>query len=145
MNNIFQAQQDIFAYLTANLNWDVYTGGVEEAEQLKATDGVLRPHVILRFSAPQPYLGDLAFGGPRYDGVYNNVDAMCVAANDTDARMLANEVNDILLGYQPNSNCSQLRYDFGGGTFAVISENSRPQFTISWVSFRFNTNMVVEG
>lgn len=145
MNDIFQAQQDIFDKVSAALNWDVFTGGVEEAETLKFTEGVLNPHVILRFSSPQPYLGDMSFGGPRYDGTYSNVDAMCVGANDRDARMLATEVSDVMLGLQPNANCSQLRYDFGGGTFAVISENSRPQFTIAWVSFRFSTNMIVSG
>ncbi len=123
----------------------MYTGGIEEAETLAATDGVNRPHVILRFSAPQPYLSDMSFGGARYDGAYSTVDAMCVGPNDTDARKLANKVNDLLLGFQPNMNTSQLRYDFGGGTFAVISEGSRPQFVISWLSYRFNHNMIVEG
>lgn len=145
MNDLFQAQEDVFNYLKANLNWDVYTGGIAEAETLYATNGENRPHVILRFSAPQPYLSDMSFAGPRYDGVYSNVDAMCVAPNDRDARALANEVNDILLGFQPNSNTSQLRFDFGGGTFSVLSEGARPQSVISWMSYRYNTNMVVNG
>lgn len=145
MNDLFAAQEDIYNYLKSQLKFGVYTGGVEEAQTLAATNGVMEPHVILRFSAPQPYLGDMSFGGPRYDGVYSNVDAMCIGANDRDARKLANKVNDILLEFRPNANCTPLRYDFGGGTFAVISEGTRPQFTISWVSFRYNTNMIVTG
>lgn len=145
MNDLFQAQEDITNHLRSALNWEVFTGGVEEAETLAATQGRTRPFVVLRFSAPQPYLSDMSFAGPRYDGAYSNVDAMCVAPDDVDARMLANEVNDLLLGFQPNSNCSELRFDFGGGTFAVISEGTRPQATISWLSYRYNTNMIVNG
>lgn len=141
-HNLFAAQEAIEAHVKATINWGVYTGGIEEAETLSATNGVLEPHVVLRFSSPQPYTRDSSFGGPTYDGVYATVDAMCVAANDRDARELSTEVTQQLLGFQPNPNCGLLNYDFGGGTFTVISEGSRPQFYISWVSFRHTYAMI---
>lgn len=142
--SLFTVQQTIKAHLTATLNWDVYSGGIEEAQTLSATGGVLRPHVVLRFGSPQPYLADKNFGGPRHDGLYSNVDAMCIAATDDVARELAAVVADILRGFDPGPEAGRLTDDFGGGTFTVVSENSRPQFLIAWVPFRFLYNLQPE-
>lgn len=140
--NLVDSQVLIKEYLEANLNWDVYTGGIEEAQTLSATQGVLRPHVVLRFGSAQPDLADQSFAGPRYDGQHTTMDALCVAAYDLDARKLSSKVADVLVGYRPDVNSSQLKLDWGGGTFTVISEGSKPQFYIAWVSFRFSTNLV---
>lgn len=140
--NLVDTQEDIKNYLDANLNFPIATGGIEEAENLTATQGVVLPHVVLRFGSPQPTLGDQSFGGARYDGQYSTVDAMCVGATDLHARQLASKVADVLIGYRPNANTGELKLDWGGGTFTVIAEGSRPQFYIAWVSIRFPTNMV---
>lgn len=144
-HDLYTTQDDITTYTRSQINWDIYTGGIEEAQTLAATQGVLRPHVVLRFGSAQPYLSDASFGGARYNGVYSTVDALCVAASDTDARKLATRVSEVLLGYRPNENCGELNYDWGGGTFTVISEGSRPQFSIAWASFRFTFNMYDVG
>jgi hypothetical protein len=49
------------------------------------------------------------------------------------------------MGYRPDANSSELRRDWGGGTFTVIAEGSRPQFYIAWLSFRFDTNLYDVG
>jgi hypothetical protein len=139
--DLYSAQEAITAYLDANLNFSVHTGGIEEAENLTATQGVLKPHVVLRFGSPQPTLADQSFGGARYDGQYSTVDAMCVGAEDRHARQLASKVADVLVGFRANPNVGELKLDWGGGTFTVIAEGSRPQFYISWVSMRFPTNL----
>lgn len=139
--DLFTTQQAIVAYLDANLPFKVVTGGVEEAENLTATQGVLDPHVVLRFGSPQPTLADQSFAGARYDGQYATLDAMCVGASDAEARGLSSKVTNVMLGYRPNANAGELTLDWGGGTFTVIAEGSRPQFLISWVSFRFATNL----
>ena len=144
-HNLYESQEAIFAYVDAQIPWKVHTGGIEEAETLAASNGVLDPHVVLRFGSAQPYLSDASFGGARYDGVYSTVDALCVGASDSDARRLATQVSDKLLGWRPNANCGELNYGWGGGTFTVISEGSRPQFYIAWSSFRFLFNMADVG
>jgi hypothetical protein len=143
--DLYTTQQQILAYLDANLAFKVASGGVEEAENLTATQGVLDPHVVLRFGSPQPVVADQSFAGARYDGQYSTVDAMCVGASDAEARGLSSKVTRVLLGYRPNANAGELKLDWGGGTFTVIAEGSRPQFLISWVSFRFATNLYDVG
>lgn len=143
--DLFASQQNIKAFAAANINWDIFSGGIEEAETLSNTGGVLRPHIVLRFGSAQPYLGDASFGGARYDGQYSTVDALCVAADDDTARALASEASDVLLGYRPDPNCGELNNGWGGGTFTVVSEGSRPQFYIAWASFRFTFNMADVG
>jgi hypothetical protein len=143
--NLVDTQEAIKAYLDTNLAFDVFTGGIEEATNLLATNGVLRPHVVLRFGSAQPRLADQSFGGARYDGQDSTLDAMCVAAYDLHARQLASKVADVLIGYRPDSNSGELKLDWGGGSFTVISEGSRPQFYISWVSIRFPTNLANVG
>jgi hypothetical protein len=140
-HDLHTSQQNILTHVVASINWDVFSGGIEEAETLANTGGVLRPHIVLRFGSAQPYLGDSSFGGARYDGVYSTVDALCVAAKDDQARALATEATNTLLGFRPDANCGELNYGWGGGTFTVVSEGSRPQFYIAWASFRFNFNM----
>ena len=144
-HDVYASQQAIVDYAKANINWPIYTGGVEEAQTLAATNGVLKPHIVLRFGSTQPYLADASFGGARYDGAYTTVDALCVAAKDDEARLLASGTTDVLLGFRPDANSSELSYAWGGGTFAVISEGSRPQFTIAWASFRYMTNLYDVG
>jgi hypothetical protein len=119
----------------------VASGGIEEAQTLAATQGELKPHVVLRFGSPQPYEADKSFGGARYDGAYSAVDVMAVGSTDAEARELGSGIGNLLLGYKPSEDTGELNYDWGGGTFTVISEGSRPQFYINWVSFRFNFNM----
>lgn len=143
--DFYADQQAIEAYARANINWAIYTGGIEEAQTLAATKGVLRPHVVLRFGSAQPYQADQSFGGARYAGVYSTVDALCVGASDHDARELAAEASNVLLGFKPSANTGELNYNWGGGTFTVISEGSRPQFYISWASFRYTSNMADVG
>lgn len=143
--DLFSSQEAIKAYLDLNLPFKVASGGIEEAENLTATQGVLDPHVVLRFGSPQPTLADQAFAGARYDGEYATMDAMCVGASDTEARGLASKVSKVLMGYRPDANSSELRRDWGGGTFTVIAEGSRPQFYIAWLSFRFDTNLYDVG
>lgn len=140
-HDLYSSQETIRAYVDSQIPWKVYTGGIEEAQTLAATGGVLDPHVVLRFGSAQPYLSDSSFAGARYDGVYSTVDALCVGAYDGEARRLSTDVSKVLLGYRPDANCSELSYDWGGGTFTVISEGSRPQFYISWASFRFLFNL----
>lgn len=144
-HDVYASQQAILQYARDNINWDVFTGGIGEAETLAATNGVLRPHIVLRFGSVQPYQADMSFGGARYDGAYTTVDALCVAAHDDEARMLASGVTNVLLGFKPDDNSGELNYAWGGGTFAVISEGSRPQFTIAWASFRYLTNLYDVG
>lgn len=139
--DLFSIQQQIKTFVDDSIAFPVYTGGVEEARTLAATNGILTPHVVLRFGSRQPYLADTSFAGARFDGKYSTVDALCVGESDEDARQLASYVSNILLGYQPGPDASQLNDDWGGGTFTVIAENSRPQFYISWASFRFNFNL----
>lgn len=142
MHDLYSIQEDITEYLKAAQPWDVYTGGIEEAQTLAAVGGVISPHIVLRFGSPQPYLADSSFAGARYDGAYSAVDAMCVGASDSEARRLGSDVANTLLGYLPaGGDAGQLNYDWGGGTFTVISEGSRPQFYISWQSFRFLFNL----
>jgi hypothetical protein len=143
--DLFASQEAITAYLDANLNFLVATGGIEEAENLTATQGVIDPHVVLRYGSPQPTQADQSFAGARYDGEYSTVDAMCVGATDTEARGLASKVSKVLMGYRPDANSSELKRDWGGGTFTVIAEGSRPQFYIAWLSFRFDTNLYDVG
>lgn len=145
MPDLFQTQQDILAQARAVQAFPVYTGGIEEAQTLAATNGELLPHIVLRFGSPQPYLADASFGGPRYDGKYSAVDAMCIGASDTDARRIASAFGDLMEGFKPNGDAGSLSYGWGGGTFTVISESSRPQFYIAWVPFRFNYNLAPVG
>ena len=144
-HQLFEIQQAIFEYVKTAQSFPVYTGGIEEAQTLGATNGELTPHIVLRFGSPQPYLADKSFGGARYDGAYSAVDAMCIASSDADARDLGSDIGNLLLGYRPHPDAGELNYDWGGGTFTVISEGSRPQFYISWHSFRFNFNMSNPG
>ena len=144
-HDLYAAQQAILAYVDANVAFKVLTGGVPEAENLASTQGELQPHVVLRFGSAQPYLADSSFAGSRFDGAYSAVDAMCVGATDDEARSLGSQVGNLLLGFRPNANCGMLNYDWGGGTFTVISEGSRPQAYINWVSFRFTFNMADVG
>ena len=140
-HDLYSIQQAIKAYVVANTGFLVATGGIEEARTLAATQGELKPHVVLRFGSPQPYLADASFAGARYDGAYSAVDVMAVGATDDDARQLGSGIGNILLGYKPSDDTGTLNYDWGGGTFTVISEGSRPQFYINWQSFRFNFNL----
>jgi len=144
-HDLYSAQEAIENHVRAAIPWDVYTGGIEEAQTLAAVQGKLSPHIVLRFGSAQPYLGDTSFAGARYDGVYSTVDALCISATDKEARQLARDASNVMLGFRPNDNCGELNYDWGGGTFTVISEGSRPQFYIAWASFRFNFNMADVG
>lgn len=144
-HDLFAIQQIIKAHVTSLTGFLVATGGIEEARTLAGTQGELQPHIVLRFGSPQPYLADTSFGGARYDGAYSAVDVMAIGSSDTDARELASGIGAQLVGYKPSDDTGTLNYDWGGGTFTVISEGSRPQFYISWVSFRFNFNMSDPG
>jgi hypothetical protein len=140
-HDLYAIQQTIKAYVDSQTGFLVASGGIEEAQTLAATQGELKPHIVLRFGSPQPYEADKSFGGARYDGAYSAVDVMAVGSTDAEARELGSGIGNLLLGYKPSEDTGELNYDWGGGTFTVISEGSRPQFYINWVSFRFNFNM----
>jgi len=140
--DLFSVQQEIVQYAKDNIPWHVETGGIPDAETVRMVNGTLEPYVVLRFTDSMPSSRDKSFGGPEYDGLYGYVDALCIAGgpDDTLARQLGSLVGRKLLGFRA-SNASKLSKNFGGGSFVIPGENSRPRFFIGIVSFRFTTNL----
>lgn len=139
--DLFSVQQEIKEYLDAELPFFVTTGGVPDAYTVRQVDGYVEPYVILRYSDSMPSSNDKSFGGPRLDGMYGYVDALCIAGgeDDTDARQLGSKVGGILLGYKP-FNAGAIGKGYGGGSFYIPGENSKPLFFVGIVAFRFTTN-----
>lgn len=139
--DLFSVQEEIKQYVTANIPFFVTTGGVPDASSVRQINGLVEPYVILRFSDSMPSSNDRSFGGPRLDGMYGYVDALCVAGgeDDTLARRLGSDVGKNLLGFKPY-NAGTLGKGYGGGSFYIAGENSKPLFWVGIVSFRFTTN-----
>lgn len=144
--DLFSVQQDIIAKVKAEIPFFVTTGGVPDAFSVRQVDGVVEPYVILRFSDSMPSSNDQSFGGPRLGGMYGYVDALCVAGgvDDTLARRLGSDVGRALLGFTPY-NAGAIGKGYGGGSFYIAGENSKPLFWVGIVSFRFTTNSADVG
>jgi hypothetical protein len=142
--DLYDIQQDITAYVDGVVNWDVVTGGVPDATNVRYVDGVLEPYVVLRFTEGMPSARGNTFGGPRMDESYAYVDALCVAASDDEARALATFVNSKLLG-RVFDNASALARNFGGGIYAVTSGNRLPEAYVAVTSYKFQYNLAGVG
>lgn len=138
--DIFPAQQAIKAYVTAEVPWQVVSGGVPTADTLLRVEGLLNPYVVLRFSDLMPAARGGSVAGASHDEYYSYVDALCVGETDDDARELTSLVNAKLLG-RSFPNTTQLSRNFGGGLYAVESGNRLPEAYVAVTSFRFNTNV----
>ena len=144
--DLFSAQEEIKSHLETNLPYFVDTGNVPDSKSVRQVNGLVEPYVILRFSDSMPSAKDSSFAGPRYDGLYAYVDALCIAGgeDDTLSRRLGSMVNKILLGLS-GENFSSIAKNYGGGSFFIGNENSKPIAYVGIVSFRFMTNLADVG
>lgn len=140
--NLFSVQQAIKQYLKDSIPlYSVESGATPTAESLPIVDGILEPLVILRFSDMMPSAGEGSFNGALYSGYYSYVDALCVGQTDDDARELAGIVNSFMLG-KVFPNAGELRKNYGGGQFAIVSEAGRqPVAFVAVTSYRYIINM----
>lgn len=144
--DLFSVQQEIKAYLESQIPQFVTTGGVPDAYTVRQVDGWVEPYVVLRFSDSMPSSNDRSFGGPTMDGMYGYFDALCIAGgpDDTKARELGSKVGKTMLGYTPY-NAGAIGKGYGGGSFYLGIENSKPIAFVGIVSFRFTTNSADVG
>lgn len=140
--DLYSVQQEIKAKTVSDIPFFVTTGGVPDAKTVRQVNGVVQPYVVLRFSDSMPTSRDKSFAGPRFDGQYGYVDALCIAGGEDDdaARELGSKVGKTLLGFKP-ANAGALTKAYGGGSFYIAGENSKPLFFVGIVSFRFSTNV----
>jgi hypothetical protein len=144
--DLFSIQEEIKTYLAGAIPFHVESGGVPDATTVRQVNGTVEPYVVMRFADSMPSARDTSFGGARYDGLYSYVDCLCVAGgrDDTNARRLGSLVNETLTGFTTD-NIDELGKSFGGGTFYIASENSRPIAWVGIASFRFSLNMTDVG
>ena len=139
--NLFKVQQDIKAYMVANVPWYVDSGNVPDARTLRVNNGVLDPYVILRFSDMMPTSNGGSFGGAIYNDYYSYVDCLCIGASDTTARELASLCDRLVIGKKFN-NTGEVMPNFGGGLFSISLNDQHPLAFIAVTSFRFSFNMI---
>lgn len=144
--DLFSVQQEIKNYLDSQIPFYVTSGGVPDAHTVRQVNGFVEPYVVLRFSDSMPTSNDASFGGPRLSGMYGYVDAICIAGgdDDDDARQLGSIVGSTMLGFTPH-NAGSIGKAYGGGSFYIPGENSKPLFFVGIVSFRFTTNSTDVG
>ena len=139
--NLFKVQQEIKAYITANVPWYVDSGNVPDARTLRTNNGVIDPYVILRFSDMMPTSRGANFGGAIYDEYYSYVDCLCIGSTDSEARELASLCNRVIIGKKfPNT--GEIKPNFGGGIFAISLNDQHPLAFIAVTSYRFTFNMI---
>ena len=139
--NLFKVQQDIKAYMVANVPWYVESGNVPDAKTLRTVNGVIDPYVILRFSGMMPTSRGGSFGGAIYDEYYSYVDFLCIGSTDTEARELASLCNRLIIG-KKLPNAGEIKPNFGGGTFAISLNDQHPLAFIAVNAYRFSFNMI---
>lgn len=139
--NLFKIQQDIKAYMVANVPWYVDSGNVPDARALRSVNGIIDPYVILRFSDMMPTSRGSGFGGAIYDDYYSYVDCLSIGSTDTEARELASLCNRLLIG-KKFINTGEVVPNFGGGTFAISLNDEHPLAFIAVSAFRFSLNMI---
>ena len=139
--DIYTSQQAIFDYLTEQIPWEVADAEIPDAENVHLVNGMLKPYVVVRFSDTLKASGQASFGGPRRDGYFGLMQTLSVAPTGLKALELASLVNDKMIGYQPTPNDGPIEKDFGGGSYAIKSVNSKPSFFVAIAAFRFLTNL----
>lgn len=121
--NLTPIQADIFAYIDSALPQTIIVDGLVETEDVpKLADGSVKPFLILWFRGLRQSgrrRGSRSFAGSRLDSYTSGFDLIAVAANGTDARVLLNHANDVLIGYKP-LNAGQINSD------GQIWDNTRP-------------------
>lgn len=142
--NVFATQKHLFEYLVSEVPWTVVAGEVPDSENVRMVNGVIEPYVVVRFSDILRVGGQGSFGGARLDGYYSLIQTVCIANSMFDSLELASLVNDKMLGYTADENSGMLTKDFGGGSFSIKGDNSRPTFFVSIAAFRFLTNLQTE-
>lgn len=143
--NLVAIETEITERVRTELNgWEVFEGGVDDAITIAETNGVEDPYVVLRYSDFTATERGGSFLGTRYDEYYSQVDALCVASSDKEARQLASWVSNALLGFKP-ANCGEIGKNFGGGSFSQAAVNSVPQYYIAVRAFNYHFNMIVDG
>lgn len=137
--DLYGTQQEIKAYVKANVPWRVVSGGFPEAESIPQVNGVCEVYVILRFSNMMPITNGGSFAGAAHDEYYSYVDAMCVGPTDDLALELASMVTRLLTG-KKFDNTGELAPNYGGGQFALASGTAHPAAFIAITPFRYTIN-----
>lgn len=150
--DLYTTQQDIKAYLTAQLAYPVYDTDFPAVENEPAGEnGVMASYVVIRFNdalrTTTARRGGGGIGGARHDDMYTLVDVLAVGHSPEEARRVAygdNGVSDILTGYAPVDGGPMERS--GGGQVFVRSDGTgaRPSNFVAIVSFRLLVNMIID-
>jgi hypothetical protein len=138
--DLFSVTEEIGAFVENAFPWKVVYGGIEDAETLIAENGVDEPFIVLQFTDMQSRGRGDSFGGPRYGEYFSIVRAMVMSPLEKDVRKITSELNEKLLGFQPQ-NSSALSKQFGGGGFITPGSGSRPSVFSNIIAFQFAVNV----
>jgi hypothetical protein len=150
MMDLYTTQQSIFNYLVANADFQVIDTEIPQAgsemEPISDT-GYPAAYAVVRFNDDTKWPLGGAVGGPRHDETYSLVDILCVGPTPTEARDVAYAeagVKDILLGFVPTGGGPLTKA--GGGQVFTVGDGTAtlPRRYIARVSFRYNTNMIID-
>lgn len=137
--DLFSTQEDVLAYLTANLGHPVFPTNYPAEGDEPSQNGVMQPYAVLRSNDATLTLGGGAVGGARHDEMYTLFDVLVVAGQEREARRVAYGaagVADLLTGYQPVDAGPLVRNPGGQVFVAGDGTGARPQSFIARVSFR---------
>lgn len=129
----------IKAELTAQLPnvEQVDDGVIDEQNLLRDSEGRLVPYIVLHWGTPRRNPNGRSAGGVRTDDYYSVVDIAVVAPTSTQAGLLLDAVNDVILGFVPNGVGAEMAIEGLPDNFAVLNNQAMPMAYAISERFRF--------
>lgn len=133
--------QDQITVKLKELPQAVYENGVPDDAQLKYSNGIMLPHIIVFYGGFARNPEESAITGPRQDGGESFAIVQCVGPTERSARQVADLVRDKLVGFTPNDG-SALTIS-GNGRVLTPDLSTKPVKYVSELAFRYAVNMNV--
>lgn len=133
---------DIIARLRDNLPLEVFDSEVPDEQNLPTSNGMLRSYVVIYFSEPVRAAVSRGIISTRRDLQRAGTTVQIVSPRSGDARMWADKVKNLLVGYKP-PDASELVLE-GGAATNNGTGSTRPTTFSRYIAFSFYTNLITD-
>lgn len=135
-------QDSIIVRLDTSLPLDVYDSEVPDEKQLPLSGGLMQSYIVVYFSEPVRAATGRGIISTRRDLHRAGCTVQVVSPRSGDARMWADSVKDLLVGFIP-PDASEMVLE-GGAASNNGTATSKPTQYSRYIAFSFYTNMITD-